>query len=968
MAKKKRIYELAKEYGITGQELAKKLRDLGFSQVKSHMTALDDFELLQIQGILEAHGLVSSSKAPEASSENLGGGLILRKKKKKKKAAVDEDAPAADETAPVTTDPEPVPAETSADEVEAPPTPPVQEAPVEPEVTEPVEAAAPEAPEVEEAPAEAAEAPVEPEAPVAEEEAPAPAEEAPTVEVEQEAPAAAVEEAPPVTEAPASEAVQAEAPAPIETDEPSEAAEAAKTAEVQPAAAAEAAEPAQAAATEKPKAKKGGAPEIQAEPKEKEAPKRKGKVLGFIDLSKIQTTQKKPQSRRLRSKDDVTPNVMPSMRHDPRKALLRGDRGARNVLTASQLRERESSRFKRRERGRGGRGGGSRGPAVFGSPHAGNEVTIEAPVTVKKLAEAISIKQNDLLRKAWKQLGFGAVNINSLLDEDTAVLLATEFDVDVVVTQQVEAEDVLIEEFKKKRSAIDEEHLELRSPTVAVLGHVDHGKTTLIDSIRNSRVAAGEAGGITQHIGAYRVRTKAGHDLTVVDTPGHAAFTQMRARGASAVDVVILVVAADDGLKPQTVEAINHAKAAGTPIVVAMTKMDKAEANPSKVMQELSSTDGMLPEDFGGTIGVVQVAALKDGQGVDELLERVILEAEILDLKCHSDGSATGVVLEAEVQQGKGIVAHLLVQDGTLNRGDVILAGAGYGKVRSLHNDEGKMVDSATPSMPIEVSGLSSLPGVGEPFHVVASLQKAKEVAEERERKVRATAIAERTSPAANAMALLKGEIKIDHSTINLIVRADKEGSVQVLKAELSAMTHEEISVRVLQAGVGAVTESDIDLASTSEAIVVAFHVGVNDKARRAAERYGVDIRHYTVLYEVIDHMRDLMEGGLAPEYVEEVTGHAEIRRIFRSSKIGNIAGCMVLDGKLNRNNRARLLRDDTVVWTGPLATLRRESDDAKEVREGFECGIVLKGYNDIKEGDIVETFKMNEIKRTLES
>lgn len=375
----------------------------------------------------------------------------------------------------------------------------------------------------------------------------------------------------------------------------------------------------------------------------------------------------------------------------------------------------------------------------------------------------------------------------------------------------------------------------------------------------------------------------------------------------------------------------------------------------------------MLPEDFGGQIGVVQVAALNNGQGVDDLLERVVLESEILDLKCHPVGSATGVVLEAEVQQGKGIVAHLLVQDGTLNRGDVILAGAGYGKVRSIHGDDGKTVDSAPPSMPIEVSGLSALPGVGEPFHVVESLQKAKEVAEERERKARASALAERSSPSADALAMLKGDVNIDHSTINLIVRADKEGSVEVLKTELSQMTHDEISVRVLQSGVGAVTESDVDLAATSEAIIVAFHVGVNDKARIAAERFGVDIRHYDVLYEVLDQMRELMEGGLAPEFHEELTGHAEIRRIFRSSKLGNIAGCMILDGKVNRNDRCRLMRDDTVVWTGALASLRREADDTKEVREGFECGIVLKGYNDIKEGDIIETFKMIEVKRTLD-
>jgi translation initiation factor IF-2 len=477
----------------------------------------------------------------------------------------------------------------------------------------------------------------------------------------------------------------------------------------------------------------------------------------------------------------------------------------------------------------------------------------------------------------------------------------------------------------------------------------------------NSSVADGEAGGITQHIGAYQVTTQHGHTLTILDTPGHEAFTAMRQRGAEAVDIVILVVAADDGVMPNTEEAINHAKAAGTLIVVALTKMDKPEANPQKVVSQLAALD-LLSEELGGQTAVMQVAALK-GQGVEELLERVFLESEVLELKCHEDGPASGIVLEAEVQQGQGIVAHLLVKDGTLNRGDIILAGEGYGKVRSMQNDRGKTVEVATPAMPVEVSGLSALPGVGEPFYVVEELARAKEVAEERERKNRAVSLTERGSIDAQAVLAAGGKMA---KKINVIVRADVLGSVQALKQKLSALKHDEVEVNVLHAGVGAVTESDVLLGSTSDALLVAFHVGVNDKARLAAERAGLEIRYYEVIYELVDHMRDMMEGTLAPALNEEITGHVEIRRIFKSSKLGQIAGCYVLDGVVKRDSKARLMRDGAVVYTGSLASLRREKDDPKEVRESFECGIVLKDYQDIKEGDVIETFRVVSKKRTL--
>ncbi len=667
--------------------------------------------------------------------------------------------------------------------------------------------------------------------------------------------------------------------------------------------------------------------------------------------------------------------MRPTLRHDSRDRQLRGDRGSRNSLTAAQLREREAGRYKRHQRsgpgaGRGGRGerGGPRGarPSFEGSPYSGQTIKVELPVTIKRLAEAMAVKGSQVLNRAFREqlVEFGSVTITSVIDEDLATLLAAEFEVGLEFVREVEAEEAMIESLKAKRDAVDEGDLVRRNPTVAFLGHVDHGKTTLIDKIRTSRVADGEHGGITQHIGAYRVTTDLGHHVTIIDTPGHAAFTGMRARGATAVDIVVLVVAADAGVQPQTEEALAHARAAKVPIVVAMTKMDRAEANPQKAQEQLAGLN-LIPEDWGGETAFMPVSGIT-GEGIQDLLERIFLESEILELECHPEGAASGVVLEAEVQQGKGIVAHLLVQDGTLERGNVILAGEGYGKVRSLHDDFGNEIEQAGPSVPVEVSGLSALPGVGEPFHVVEKLDEAKKVAEERARKTRAAFMAERRK--LDNASLLQQVAGPKVEEVNVIVRADVQGTAEVLKNQVEEQKHEEVEARVLQSGVGAVTENDVLLASTSNALIVAFNVATGAKARQAAEREGVEIRNFNVLYDVIDVIRSMMEGRLAPEVSEEVTGHVEIRRIFRSSKIGNIAGCMVLDGSIHRDSRIRLMRDDQVVFTGQLASLRRESDDAKEVREGFECGLVVRNYGDIREGDVIEAFKVVETKRTLES
>ena len=935
MSGKTRVYDLAKAYGMSGQDLAGKLRDLGFTKVKSHMTALDDFEVMEIQGRLEAYGIVGES---QEQSPAAAGGLVVKKKKRKRKppeeaaappeapeepadASMEEPAEAAVAEEPAT---EALVEESAAAEAEAVTEPAPETAP-EPEAQEPEpEAAEKKAPAKKKPAAKKGEAPVE-----------APAEPEPEV-AEDAAPQEAAAEEP-----------KAEEPVEASTEEP--------VAEAETQQAAESEEKEEAAADKSEDVK-------VVRPSEN---RRAGKVVGFIDLSQIQKQPKRPDSRRHSSQDDVAPDVRPTLGRSRQSAFQRGDQGSRHGLSAQQLREREASRFLRRSRQAPGGGGGRRGghrEDHSGSPFSGQTIQVEQPVTIKKLAENMSIKGNQLLKVAFKMLGFGSVNINSPLDEDTATLLAAEFGVELEVVQEVEAEEQLISTLDEEREAVGEEKLVKRPPTVAFLGHVDHGKTTLIDNIRDTRIADGESGGITQHVGAYQITTQQDHTLTILDTPGHAAFTAMRARGADAVDVVVLVIAADDGVKPQTEEAYNHAKAAQKPIVVAINKCDKPDANPERARNELAAL-GMTPEDWGGETAMLEVSALK-GTGVEELLERVFLESEVLELTSHPEGPARGVVLEAEIQQGKGKVAHLLVQDGCLKRGDVILAGEGYGKVRSIHDDRGKQIPEAGPAKPVEVTGLNELPGVGDAFYVVGTLDQAAEVAEERARKNRQLYQIERSQISREN--LFEAVAERDKSNINLIVKADVQGSVEVLKHQLDELLHDEVNVKVVHAGVGQVTESDVDLAVTSGSRIMAFHVSTSAKVRQHADRENVEILNFSVIYELLDTVRQMMEGTLSPEVVEEVTGHVEIKRIFKSSKIGNIAGCQVLDGKIRRDSLIRLTRDGKVIHTGTFASLRRESDDAKEVREGFECGIVIKNYNDVRVGDIIETYKLVEKKRTI--
>ena len=499
-----------------------------------------------------------------------------------------------------------------------------------------------------------------------------------------------------------------------------------------------------------------------------------------------------------------------------------------------------------------------------------------------------------------------------------------------------------------------------RAPVVTVMGHVDHGKTSLLDYIRRARVAAGEAGGITQHIGAYHVETPRG-TVTFLDTPGHAAFTAMRARGAKATDIVILVVAADDGVMPQTKEAIHHAKAAEVPIVVAMNKIDKPDANVERVKSELVA-EGVVPEDFGGESPFVPVSA-KTGQGIDDLLEQVLLQAEVLELKAPKDAMAKGLVVEARLDKGRGPVATVLVQSGTLKKGDVVLAGSSYGRVRAMLDEDGHATEEAGPSIPVEIQGLTEVPLAGDEFMVLADERRAREIATFRQGKYRDVKLARQQAAKLENMFEQMGE---GAQTLSLIIKADVQGSQEALAQSLQKLSTSEVRVQIVHAAVGGITESDVNLAIASKAVIIGFNTRADAGARKLAEGNGVDLRYYNIIYDAVDEVKAAMSGMLAPEQKEEVIGMAEIRSVFVASKIGTVAGCMVTAGQVTRHARFRLLRDNVVVYTGEIDSLKRMKDDVREVKEGFECGIKLKNYTDIKEGDQLEFFEVKEVARTL--
>jgi translation initiation factor IF-2 len=545
-----------------------------------------------------------------------------------------------------------------------------------------------------------------------------------------------------------------------------------------------------------------------------------------------------------------------------------------------------------------------------------------------------------------------------VIDADTAELVVAEFGHKVKRVSEAQVEEGI--EGGEDR----EEDLQPRPPVVTVMGHVDHGKTSLLDALRQSDVAAHEAGGITQHIGAYRVDTGSGQPVTFIDTPGHAAFTAMRARGASVTDVVVLVVAADDGVMPQTVEAIRHAKAAHVPIVVAVNKIDKPEADPSRVKNELLSHD-VVAEEFGGDVQVVEVSATKK-IGLDKLIEAIQLQAELADLRANPNREAQGTVIEAKLDRGRGVVATVLVQKGTLHVRDFVVCGSSWGRVRSLVDDRGREIQEAGPSVPVEVLGLDSVPDAGEALVAVESETRAREIAEYRTRKKREQGLVAAAGGRGSLEDMFKQIQKGDLKELPVVVKSDVHGSLEAITAGLEKLGTDEVSVRVLHGGVGAITESDVTLAAASKAIVIGFNVRANAPARELAKRDGVEIRYYSIIYELLDEMKGLLSGMLSPEAKEVILGHAEIREIFNVPKVGKIAGCRVIDGLIRRTAKARLLRDNVVIWNGTLSSLKRFKDDVREVKEGFECGIGLEGYNDIQQGDVIETYDVEEVARTL--
>ncbi|MFC7368312.1 MULTISPECIES: translation initiation factor IF-2 [Vreelandella] len=615
-------------------------------------------------------------------------------------------------------------------------------------------------------------------------------------------------------------------------------------------------------------------------------------------------------------------------------------------------------KVKRAER-RGGRRGGANqsgnGKHAFQKPTQPivREVSIPESISVADLADKMSIKANEVI-KAMFNMG-AAVTINQTIDQDTAAIVAEEMGHKVKLVKDDALETEMLEGISYEGEEIT------RSPVVTVMGHVDHGKTSLLDYIRRAKVATGEAGGITQHIGAYHVEDNHG-GVTFLDTPGHAAFTAMRARGAKATDVVILVVAADDGVMPQTIEAIEHSKAAEVPMVVAVNKIDKQGIDLDRIKNELSQ-HGVISEEWGGDTQFVHVSA-HTGEGIEELLEAIQLVSEVLELTAVPSAPGKGVVVESRLDKGRGPVATVLVQNGTLKKGDIVLAGLHYGRVRALTNELGKQVDTAGPAMPVEIQGLDGTPDAGDDFMVVADEKKAREVANFRQGKYREVRLARQQKAKLENMFSQMGQDEV--AKVNIVLKADVQGSLEAIKGALEELSTGEVEVAVVSSGVGGITGTDANLALASEAIVVGFNVRADAAAREIIEREGLDLRYYSVIYQLIDEVKQAMSGMLAPEWKEEIVGVAEVRDVFRAPKIGAVAGCMVVEGTVSRSKRIRVLRDNVVIYEGELESLRRFKDDVQEVRNGMECGIGVKNYNDVQVNDKIEVFDQVKVERSL--
>jgi translation initiation factor IF-2 len=672
--------------------------------------------------------------------------------------------------------------------------------------------------------------------------------------------------------------------------------------------------------------------------------------------AKAQETIKRP--KRLHEAPSATPGADRKKKHGRLdKPAGRGKQRGHN-LSLSDLDRAESGMARRRGRKKLKASHEEHSKHGFEMPTEKKaiEVQIGDTISVGDLAQQMSIKSGEVIKQL---MGLGVMaTINQMIDQDTATLVVEELG-HQVKTVSADALEERLEESLAQNT--DEGNPEPRAPVVTVMGHVDHGKTSLLDYIRKSHVASGEAGGITQHIGAYHVDTDHGM-ISFLDTPGHAAFTAMRARGAKSTDIVILVVAADDGVMPQTEEAVNHARAAEVPLIVAINKMDKEGADPERVKNELSAKE-VIPEDWGGDTQFIPVSA-HTGEGVNELLEAVLLQSELLELQAPRDVPAQGIVIESRLDKGRGSVASLLVQSGTLRKGDIVLAGLQYGRVRAMLDENGQPIEEAGPSIPVEILGLDGTPDAGDQFAAVESEKRAREIADFRQERTRDTKLARQQASKLDNM--FESMTAGDRKTLNVVVKADVRGSLEAIQSSLLDLGNEEVQVNIVSGGVGGIAETDVTLAITSNAVMFGFNVRADNAARRLIENEGVDLRYYKVIYDLIDDVKAALTGMLAPELREEIVGIAEVRDVFSSPKFGQIAGCMVTEGTVYRSKPIRVLRDNVVIYEGELESLRRFKDDANEVRNGMECGIGVKNYTDVKVGDLIEVFEVKEIARSL--
>ena len=663
--------------------------------------------------------------------------------------------------------------------------------------------------------------------------------------------------------------------------------------------------------------------------------------------------------------------VEPAHKHSKEKAAIEDDEGSRHKRGASRAsRGKRSNREELHIKDSGTRNKRNKKKRSYESPSSSSssglehgfakpvlpqthEVSIPESITVADLAQKMSIKAAEVIKV---MMGMGAmVTINQMLDQETAVLVVEEMGHIPKIRSENALEDSLID------AGLDKFEVISRAPVVTIMGHVDHGKTSLLDYIRRTKVTSTEAGGITQHIGAYHVETDKGM-ITFLDTPGHEAFTAMRARGAKCTDIVILVVAADDGVMPQTVEAIQHARAAKVPMIVAVNKIDKPDADPDRIKNELAQRD-VIPEEWGGDVMFQHISA-KQGEGIDELLDRILLQADVLELKARAQGPAHGVVIESRLDKGRGPVASILVTEGELRKGDIVLAGREFGRVRAMIGDDAQQHMTAGPSIPVEILGLSGTPVAGDDVVVVADEKRAREVATFRQGKYRDIRLAKQQS--ARLENLFDQMKKGEQHSLNIVLKADVQGSLEAITDSLNKLTNNEVKVSIVASAVGGINESDINLAIASTAIVIGFNVRADASARRLVEQERVDLHYYSIIYNLLDQVKAAMTGLLAPEFEDKIIGLAEVRNVFRSSKFGSIAGCMVIEGTVKRNAPIRVLRDNVVIYEGALESLKRFKDDASEVRNGMECGIGVKNYNDIREGDQIECYEKVEVKRTL--